>query len=365
MNILFISTHLNTGGITSYLLTLGKGLRARGHRVYAASSGGERVQKFEEAGIPVVRVPINTKSEANFLKIFATVRILKRFIRDNNIHLVHSHTRVTQVAGYFLHRLCRISHVSTCHGFFRVRLFRRIFPCWGNRVIAISEPVRQHLIRDFGISPESIALIYNGIDINRFSAVREKKDTGIIKKQMGVLPGPVVGIIARLSDVKGHVYLIEAMKRVSDTVPNARLLIIGDGKMKKRLVEKVQALRMESSVYFIPEVEDTAEALAAMDVFVMPSLQEGLGLGLMEAMAAGLPVIGSDVGGIRSLIIREKTGILVEPGNPVSIASAITDVLTDTLKAEMLGKNARKFIQSNFNSETMVTHTEKLYASLL
>jgi len=161
------------------------------------------------------------------------------------------------------------------------------------------------------------------------------------------------------------VYLIEAMKRVSAISPNVQLLIVGDGKMKGILVEKVKDLKMEASVYFVPEIEDTVDALAAMDVFVMPSLQEGLGLGLMEAMAAGLPVIGSDVGGIRSLIIREKTGILVEPGNSESIATAITDVLTDTLKAGILGKNAQEFIQSNFNSETMVTLTEKLYASLL
>ncbi len=155
------------------------------------------------------------------------------------------------------------------------------------------------------------------------------------------------------------------MQTVVDRYPQAKLLIVGEGKMKEELVKLTQALGIKSSVFFIPEVYDTAPILSALDLFVMPSLKEGLGLALMEAMASGLPVIASNVGGIKSLIEDGHSGLLTEPGNSEQLSKAIIDLLKDQQKREFLGNNASDFIAQNFPQEKMVLETEKVYLECL
>lgn len=315
------------------------------------------------AGAVCLRIPVNTKSEINFFKLFPSSRILRSFISSRSIDLVHSHTRVTQVLGCITGRKAGIPHVWTCHGFFRNRLSRRLFPCWGERVIAVSGSVQEHLVRDLGLAREKIRLVYNGIDADRFAACVSLSD-GIKKenkKTLGLQPWPVAGIVARLSDVKGHQYLIEAMSTVVKNIPSSQLLIVGEGKMGQRLKKLTSDRGMSKSVIFVPSVPDTRTVLSAMDVFVMPSLKEGLGLSLMEAMACGLPVIGSDIGGIRNLIRNKENGLLVPPGDSPALAAAILELLTDRPKAAMLGNNAKDFIKREFSLEKMAEQTEAVY----
>jgi len=363
MNILFITNHLNVGGITSYVFTLTSALKKRGYNIYLASSGGELLPKFLETGITYISIPIKTKKEISPNIIFSFFK-LSSIIRENKIDIIHSHSRTTQVLGCLLGRFTGARHVFTCHGFFKRRFLRRAFPCWGKKVIAISEQVREHLINDFKLSGKDIAVINNGIDIDRFKAVVLKPKTEI-KKKFGLNDGPVIGIIARLSDVKGHKYLIEAMKEVLAKFSRSSLLIVGAGKMQKELTALVNNLGINRSVNFIPEVSDTTEALAAMDIFVMPSLQEGLGLALMEAMASGLAVIGSNVGGIKTLIQDGRTGLLTQPADSKALAGAILMLLDNPSKIPALGREAQNFIQENFSQDKMVLETEKEYIECL
>jgi glycosyltransferase involved in cell wall biosynthesis len=250
--------------------------------VYIASSGGALLSRFTAEGIIYIPIPIRTKQEVS-LKILFSMFKLSGFIKQNNINLAHSNSRTTQVLACLLQRRLGIPHISTCHGFFKKKFFRKIFPCWGKKVIAISESVKEHLIKDFRVDEKNIVIIHNGIDIERFREPRTE-DRGPRKKNLGLGDGPVVGIVARLSDVKGHIYLIEAMAQVLKNIPDAQLLIVGDGKMKQELLSLTLRLGIEKSVFFIPSVLDTQEVLSLMDIFVMPSLKEGLGLALMEAM---------------------------------------------------------------------------------
>jgi len=256
MNILYITNHLNIGGITSYVLSLACGMKRKGHNVYIASSKGEVLSRFTAEGIIYIPIPIRTKQEVS-LKILLSMFRLSRCIRDKNIDLLHSNSRTTQVLGCLLGWCLRIPHISTCHGFFKKRFFRKLFPCWGKKVIAISEPVKEHLIRDFGVEERNITVIHNGIDVNKFK-VHSSKVNVEAKKELGLGDGPVVGIVARLSDVKGHLYLIEAMKGVLGHLPNAQLLIVGEGKMMRELTSLTKRLGMERSVFFIPRVADSA-----------------------------------------------------------------------------------------------------------
>ena len=357
MNILFIANHLNVGGISSYLFTLAGGLKQNGHNVYVASSGGELLDKFVAAGIKHIKVPLRTKSEISPKIVFSFFK-LKKLIKKYDIDLVHSNSRTTQVLGSLLSCYSGKPHIFTCHGFFRAKLSRRIFPCWGRAVIAISQQVREHLISDFKLADEKISVINNGIDLHNFGDFSGRLKT---RKVLGINDNLLVGIVARLSDVKGHTYLLKAMQVVIRSFPSAKLLVVGEGKMKGVLAKEVDDLGIKNNVLFLSQVGGTKDVLATMDVFVMPSLQEGLGLALMEAMAQGLAVVGSAVGGIQTLIQDKHTGLLVAPADPLALANAITQLLSDAALRNNLGSKARKFITENFSKEKMVKDTEGVY----
>lgn len=360
MNVLLLTNHLNIGGISSYCLTLAQGLREKGHSVYVGSSGGELLGRFRELGTGFLALPVGTKAEVHPLRLPVSLARLVSFARLKNIHLFHANTRVTQVAAALASSLTSRPYISTCHGFFKRRIGRRILPCWGRRVIAISEAVKEHLLQDFALSPERVCVIHSGIDAARFRA-GDGASREAHKQALGFGPHPLVGIIARLSDVKGHAYLIRAMQRVRRELPQAVLVIAGEGKMEKELKGLVAALGLQRGVVFMPSLEDTTLLLSALDVFVMPSLAEGLGLGIMEAMACGLPVVGTAVGGIKSLIRHRQNGLLVGAKDEVGLAQAILEVLKDPKQASAWGLSGRAFIEENFSQERMVLETERIY----
>ena len=357
MKILFITNHLNVGGISSYLLTLTSGLKQKGHQVYLASSGGELEDQFRQAQITLLEVPLKTKNEIS-LKIFLSFWKLRKIARQLNIDLIHSHSRTSQVLGDLLGRSLTKPHIFTCHGFFKPKMFRRIFGCWGQAVIAISQQVKEHLIIDFKLDESKISVVHNGIDTNNFGDFSTRDKT---RKDLGIDNVLLVGIIARLSDVKGHLYLIRAMQRVVKIFPTTKLLIIGEGKMKKALIKEIEVLGIKENVLLIPRASNTKDLLSAMDIFVMPSLQEGLGLALMEAMAQGLAVVGSAVGGIKTLIQDKQNGLLVAPADAPALAEAIITLLNDSALRRALGARAREFIIANFSKIKMVDQTEIVY----
>jgi glycosyltransferase involved in cell wall biosynthesis len=186
-----------------------------------------------------------------------------------------------------------------------------------------------------------------------------------MKKKLGLGKRPVIGIVARLSEEKGHIYLIKAMQQVIAQIAPAQLLIVGEGRMKDKLVSLVKNMGIEKSIFFLPSVMDTAEILPALDLFVLPSTKEGLGLALMEAMACGLCVIGSAVGGIKSLIQDSYNGLLVELADVQGLSDAILELLRNPDKAKSLGNNARAFIEQNFSQEKMVLETQEVYRECL
>lgn len=359
MKILMLTTHFNCGGIASYILNLSKGLNGSGNNVYVASSGGDSLGKLEGLHIPHFTIPIRTKCEVS-PKVLAAALKLAKYVKDNQIDVIHSHTRVTQVLGCLLSRFTGLPHVATCHGFFKSRLFRRVFSCWGTRVIAISEAVKEHLTGDLGVTQEKIRVVYNGVDVKAFSDVNNTQASGA-KDRFGLKDGPVIGIIARLSDVKGHMYLIEAMPQVLSELPEAQLFIVGEGRERGRLDKIISKLGLKEKTVIMPSVANTSEVLAAMDMFVMPSLQEGLGLALMEAMAAGLPIAASNIGGIPALIKNAETGLLVEPKDTAGLARAIIFLLKNRDKAYLMAHKARDFVRENFPLEKMARETENVY----
>lgn len=358
MKILFLANHLNTGGISSYLLTLTPGFIDAGHEVFALTSGGNLVGKFESLGGKHFEFGFRVKSDGD-PRVYFSLPHLDVF-KKLGIDIVHSNTRAGQIMGERYAKRLSALHFSTCHGFFKPKISRRLFPCWGRRVVAISGPVRDHLLKDFYVDSSRVVLIPNGIDLAQFTIATQAQRQEA-KRNFQLEGSPVIGIIARLSDVKGHTDLIRAFKDVRIRFPEAKLLIVGEGPMEDDLRRLVEGLGLSKSVQFLKIVDRTAEVLPLFDVFVMPSLQEGLGLSVLEAQAMGLPVVASRVGGLPDIIEHNRTGVLVEPQNPVALAQAICDVLGNSARAWDMGRAARMFVEKHYSSGQMVRLTLGMY----
>lgn len=366
LRILLLTTHMNLGGIAVYVLSLAKGLTERGHKVSVASCGGNLVDLVQSYGAKHITVNIKTKSEIS-PKIFFARREIIRIIKKRGIQIIHAHTRVTQVLAKLVSKKTATPLVTTCHGFFKPRLFRKIFPCWGDRCIAISEAVREHLVNDFKIKKENITVVHNGVEIERFSPDRfDTRSRDKFKKDYGLKNNvPVIGTIARLSSIKGQHYLILAMKNILAVNPDVQLLLVGDGPEKDRLLRQVKKIGIEKNVFFAPSTLDTSVPLSVMDVFVFPSISEGLGLAIIEAQAMGLPVVASDVGGIYTLVKDGVNGFLVHPGKPGTLARAILRLLRNKNLASEMGRRAREQVKDRFTLKQMVDSIEQLYQDIL
>ncbi len=360
MKVLLVTTHLNYGGITNYILTLARSLRKKGVDVLVASSGGEVEAEFAKDGIGHKRVDIGTKFEFS-PRVFLAVRTLAKLIRDEKITLVHGHTRVSQVASSFAARTTKIPYVSTCHGFFRPRLGRKLFGFWGERVIAISEGVREHLVEDLKVDPRKIELVYNGVELDKFSRSYSENDLRDFKSCLGMKDASIIGTIGRLSPVKGHKFFIEAFKAISLKRGGLRGLIVGDGPEENSLKRLVKDMGLEGSFSFLRSTCDTGKLLAIMDIFVFPSLKEGLGLSLLEAMAAGRACVASDVGGIKDIIRDYNTGLLVKPESPMKLETAIVELLENDDLRKDLGENARDLVTKSFSLDTMTEEILDVY----
>ncbi len=363
MRILLLANHLDTGGISSYLMTLSHGLVNSGHRVVIAAAGGSMVEAFKAHGIRHYKVHLRMKSEINPL-LFLNLPRLLALLKDENIQVMHAQTRVTSMLASGLSRLSGIPYVTTCHGYFTPHLGRRLVPLWGEKVIAISRPVVEHLTQDMGVRPDKIELVPNGINLNAFRPVSDFERMAL-RQKWGLSDEPVVGMIARLSDVKGHSYLIDAMVDVRRGYPRVKCLIFGDGPLENELKKKVLADGLTDTVRFYSVSNRTAEILGLFNIYVMPSLSEGLGLSAMEAMAAGLPTVASSVGGLLDLIQDGTTGRLVPPKDPSALADVIQALLTDRIAARAMGERARAFIAANYTEDKMIKGTLGVYEKVI
>lgn len=359
MKVLSVSTHCNIGGITYYIATLASALQAIGIETVVATAGGELEGELARRGIAHRRIPVATKFEFH-PRVFVSGVLLARIVRAERIDVIHAHTRVSQVAAAIASRLTGVPVVTTCHGYFKKRL-RRIVDTWGVKVIAISDAVYKHLEADLGVDPGRIELVYSGVDAERFA--RDLTDTEIreVKESLGCGQRPVVGTIGRLSPVKGQIQLIRALAILAKTRPDVFGLIIGSGGERQALEAEAAALGIAANVRFIDSTVDTRRYLAAMDVFVFPSIMEGLGIALLEAMASGRPCVASRIGGIENIISDGVTGRLAGVADPGDIAKAIGSLLADRGQAQAMGGRARALVREKFTLERMAQDVARVY----
>lgn len=363
MKILLLTSHLNIGGIGIYTVTLANCLYKRGHNVYVASSGGILEEELL-SDVKNIRVPLSTKSEAS-PKVWSTVLKLRKFIGDENIDIVHAQTRVAQVAAHLASKMTGVAYVATWHGFYRPRFFRKFFPCWGKKTIAISKTVYRHLIDVFGRDEKSVRLIFNGVDTSKFFNGYSSAECDEIKRRLGLKEGPVIGIISRLAPEKGHIYLIEAFKGLLVEHPEAQLVIVGEGRLESKLKDRALKLGIVCAVHFFGNTLNTKEFLGIMDVFTRPSIEEGFGLGVVEAMLMGIPIVSTGVGGFKSILDYGNVGILVPPKDAASLKDAISRLLRDRAAAKEIGQAGREYALKNFSAERMAAEVIEVYKEVL
>lgn len=363
MKILLITSHLKVGGIAVYTVTLANYLSRRGHSVFVASGGGE----FKADLIPQVKyveAALDTKSVLS-RDVFSAFFKLRGLIRKEGIEVIHAQTRVAQWTAWLLSMVMRVPYTATWHGFYRPHLFRKLIPCWGDRTIAISKTVYNDLKDSFGRRESRIRLIFNGVDTEKFVNDYSAEEKKAIKKRYGLKEGPVIGIISRLSPEKGHKYLIEAFKGIVERFPEVQLMIVGEGRLKDELKKMTSDMKLEDSVYFLENTLNTKELLAIMDVFTRPSIEEGFGLAVVEAMLMGLPIVSTDVGGFKSILNHGRVGLLVEPKDAVKLRDALSSILKDKQFAEKMGGVGEEYAKLNFSADRMVAEVEEVYREVI
>jgi glycosyltransferase involved in cell wall biosynthesis len=218
---------------------------------------------------------------------------------------------------------------------------------------ALSRPDLEQQVA-LGLSPESkYVVVRNGIDCDRFSGSRPRVFEG----------SPLIGAVGRFSGEKGHRYLIEAMALLAPRLPGARLVLVGYGALEGDLKSRAAGLGVDGRVTFAGE-RDSAELLGGFDLFIQPSLYESQGLAILEAMAAGVPVIASDVGGVRDAVTDGRTGVLIPPADPRSLADAILRLAADPELSGRLAAAAARDVRERFSLAAMIESYAGLYRDL-
>ncbi len=362
LKILHLTTHLNVGGITSYILTLGKALSKNGHRSVVLSSGGSQVDELTFAGIPCLIYPIRTKSILH-PKLYMALPGIIRAVKEGQFDVLHAHSRVTQVLAFWVSRETGIPVVSTAHGFYKARLGRRLFPCWGKRAIAISSLVAEELHKRHGVPKKKIRVIHNALDMNTFQKKLAMQDAQKIRTGLGILEGAyVVGSISRLVRDKGHDYLLEAIREVKKTKPHIFLVIVGDGRERARLEAMVSKLGLTGSVRLIKGVSETPSILPAMDLFVHPATyREGFGLSIAEAMAARIPVLTTDIPAINTLFHDGVDSRIVRPKRSDLLAQAMIEFMDNKLFAQKIAQSGYELAVQLCQPERMAEEIDAVY----
>ncbi|MBD3162427.1 MAG: glycosyltransferase, partial [Candidatus Eisenbacteria bacterium] len=284
-------------------------------------------------------------------------------LRATRTQLLHTHGGTAGFTGRLAARRLGVRSVHTYHGlhYLHFRGVRRMLYETADRLLApgterivcVAESDLRLARRHRLVVEGRAAVVHNGIDPTPFAALP--------RRARGEGTGPVVGTIGRLHRQKGHRDLVEAAVRVLEEEPSCRFTIVGEGEERGALEREIAAAGLGERFSLPGATHDATAALADFDLFVLPSLWEGLPLTLLEAMAAGLPVIASDVDGIPEAVSEGKDGLLVPPRDPAALARAILGLLRDPDRAARLGAAARRTVETRFTLDRMVRETERVY----
>jgi len=331
-----------------------------------------------DRGVEVINLPslVRRISPWNDFKAFV---LLWSLIRRYKPHIVHTHTSKAGVLGRLAAWLARVPaiihkpHGHVFYGHFGPRVSRffllveRLLSRITDQVITLTPmEARDHLTLKV-LTADKISIIHSGVELNRYHTTTRKRQKK--KKEIGISPDAlVVGFVGWLIPIKGVIYLVKAMAEVVQRHPNSLLLLVGQGDERGeeeiKIREKVESLGLEDRVRFLGWRSDVDAIMGCFDIFILPSLNEGMGRVLVEAMAAGLPIVASRVGGIPDLVTHGENGLLVPPADAGALERAISDLLSDKAKRKRMGETGKRICRP-YNVEAMVEKIDNLYSRLL
>lgn len=325
--------------------------------------------ELRERNIPVDFIKINSlKNPGNIFRIL-------NYLNAHSPDLIHTQLEFSDILGNIAAKILRKPSVSTLHTLDVVRNYKFAAPrqklkwfvlkTFCDRIIAVSEKTREHHIQNGKLPQEKLVTIYNGIQLSRF---RDRDPSALIEKKLALKIPPdrkIITTIAVLREPKGIQYMIEAMLLVLKKHPNTIYLIVGDGEYRASLQDLIADRQLDGHVVMAGHRTDIPDILALSDIFVLPSLGDALPTVLIESLAAGTPVVATNVGGIPEIIEHNKNGILVPPANKERLAEASLFLIKDESLAKQLSNEGLQRANNLFDVRVQVKHLEDLYNELI
>jgi len=389
IRVLHLITRLDRGGSAENTLLTVIGLEPRRYRVmlaFGASSESHmtpdetaslerRLAAARAVGVELVVIPSLVRRFAPFrdlASLLAMMRLIRRFCP----RVVHTHTSKAGALGRLAAWLCHVPVVvHTPHGHIFYGYYGRVLSAcfitverWLGRMtdalIALTETGKLEYVERRIAPVERLRAIHSGIDLATYE--RNHTTPAVARKALG-LParGPVIGVLGRLVPIKGHGYLVEALPMILKKFPSAMLLFVGEGPEREPLAARAASLGVSQHIRMVGAQFDLTSYVAACDVIAQPSLNEGMGRTVLEALVMGKPVIASRVGGLPELIDHGGNGLLVPPASPSALAHAICSLFWDHARLRRMSNAARRSVGRQFSVQAMVEAIDRLYGELL
>jgi glycosyltransferase involved in cell wall biosynthesis len=353
MNVMEIVSGIEINGARSHCAALARELARCGHTVTVVARPDPWL-RLQIGTAPVAIVESNLRRWP-----LGELRRIAALARAQKIEVLHTHMSGAHVFGVALRWLSGIPCVATAHAHRRNWHWR-----FNDRVIAVSKRTRSfHIAHNF-ISPDRIDTVYNFVDHARFAAAPASAKASV-RASFGIdNSAPLIGFVGRLHPSKGWSDLLDVLVGVRTKVPDIRLLAVGAGAddYRAELERKAARLGIARKVIWAGERSEVPELLGALDLFVSPSRDESFGLAVLEAMAAGVPVVAAAVGGLPEVVRHRETGLLVTPGDRAAMADAIVSLLRDPNLRRSLGERGRCFATTRFSAERQVPLVEAALA---
>jgi glycosyltransferase involved in cell wall biosynthesis len=351
---------LEVGGMEVMAARLSRALAERGHDVglTCVECGGVLADELLAEGYRVAVVP------APGLRSNARAPHLESWLQTIRPDVVHVHSGVWLKAARAARHAGASRVVHTLHGVFeREPWYAGTVRRWAARhtdgIVAVSESLRDYLIRDVKVDRAKVRVIVNGVNTARF---RPGPRTGALRRPLRIDDGRlVIGNVARLDPIKNHALLLEAFALVRAQVPEATLVLVGEGPLREELESHARALELYQHVHFPGTLDDVAAAYRDFDLFVLPSRIEGTSMSILEAMASGVAVITTAVGGSPELLAQGRCGMLVPPDDPAALATAMIAALRDGARRRRLAAMAREHVTARYGEDMMLREYEALY----
>jgi len=316
--------------------------------------------EFESRGLQVIRIRCRSRLD------FATVRRIREIIAIQGINLVHSHGYKSDFYALLAGRRLGIPLVGTSHHWTHQTRAVRVYEFLDgltlrrfDAVVAVSQVIAGQL-RETGVPTDKITVIDNGIDLTPFNSAAP-----VLKSELNAKDQLLIGTVGRLVEQKGMIYFLTAAKQLLKEFPNLTFVIVGDGPDLGKLQQMAKELHIENKVRFTGVRYDMANVYASLDVFALASIEEGMPMTLLEAMASRLPVAATAVGAVPQIVIPGETGMLVKARDAAEMAQAIAALLRDPALRERLGANGQRKVHERFSSQVMSQNYYQLYTRLI